>query len=201
MAKPMDVNSKFNLSTAVVLIIDRNTHSADVVSQILSGFGVHNILRSQRVEQAHKLLAVNNVDLVIIDPELEDDDGFEFVRDLRRSAANNHYAPIILVSGHARISSIWKARDCGANFFVAKPITPAVLLQRIYWVAGDHRKFLEEDVGAYVGPDRRFKREGPPVGSDGRRQSDLSGELGAQVAENLSEAAHSDFLKPQKILI
>lgn len=201
MAKPIDANSKLNLATAIVLIVDRNSHSVDVLSQILSGFGVHNILRSQTAEQAKKLLAVNKVDLVIIDPELETDDGFALVHELRRSAADNHFAPVIVVSGHARVSSIWKGRDSGANFFVAKPITPGVLLERIHWVAADHRKFVEESNGVYVGPDRRFKFEGPPLGSDGRRQADLTAEVGKQTAENLSDDVLSDLIKPQKILI
>jgi DNA-binding response OmpR family regulator len=161
---------------------------------------VHKIARAQSAADALKQLSVNAVDLIIIDPELEADDGYAFVRDLRNSSSENRFKPIIITSGHARISKVWGGRDCGANFFVAKPITPAVLLERIYWVAADHRKIVEEQ-GGYVGPDRRFKFEGPPLGSDGRRSADLPAEVGEQVGGNLSETELSGMFKPQKILI
>lgn len=201
MAKPIDADSKFNLSAASIMIIDRNSHSADVISQILSGFGVHKISRAQSAEAALKLLAVNVVDLIIIDPELEVDDGYAFVRDLRHSDSENRFKPIIITSGHARISKVWGGRDSGANFFVAKPIKPAVLLERIYWVAADKRKVVEDQDDGYVGPDRRFKFEGPPLGSDGRRKADLTPELGEQTGSNLSDQELSGMLKPQKVLI
>lgn len=201
MAKAIDGNSKFNLSTAAIMIIDRNTHSADVISQILSGFGVHKILRAQSAPEALKTLSANAVDLIIIDPELEADDGLAFVRQLRHSESDNRFKPIIIASGHARISRVWGGRDSGANFFVAKPITPAVLLERIYWVAADHRRIVAEDGEGYVGPDRRFKFEGPPPGSDGRRKDDLPAEVGEQTGGNLSEKELSGMFKPQKVLI
>ncbi len=199
--KPIDANAKFNLSSAVVMVVDRSTHSSDVIVQILSGFGVHKILRCQTVKRAMELFSVNAVDLILIDPELEDEDGFEFIRDIRRSKSENRFVPVILISGHAKISSIKRARDCGANFFVAKPLTPSVVLQRIHWVASDKRQFVDVVDGSYVGPDRRFKFEGPPPGSEGRRETDLPVELGDQTSANLSQNELNNMFKPQKISI
>ncbi len=201
MGNTIDQNSKFNLSTAVVLLLDRNTHSMDVVSQILTGFGVHRIVRTQTVADANKALSGQNFDLIIIDPELEGEDGYDFVRDLRHSNSGNRFTPLLILSGHARVSRVSLGRDRGASFFVAKPITPAVLLERIYWVAGDRRKFVEGDGAAYAGPDRRFRFQGPPAGSDGRREGDLPAEMGAQVADNMSESELSGMFKPQKVVI
>ena len=53
---------------------------------------------------------------------------------------------------------------------VAKPLVPAVLLERMLWVARSNRKFVESE--AYVGPDRRFRAAGPPEGVAGRRAED-----------------------------
>ncbi len=199
--KPVDANSKFNLSSAVVMVVDRSTHSSDVIVQILSGFGVHKILRCQTAKRAMEIFSVNAVDLILIDPELEDEDGLEFIRDIRRSKSESRFVPIILISGHAKISSIKRARDCGANFFIAKPLTPAVVLQRIHWVASDKRQFIDVADGSYAGPDRRFKFEGPPPGSEGRRETDLPVELGDQTSANLSQNELNTMFKPQKISI
>lgn len=199
--KQLDPGAKFNLSSAVVLVVDRSTHSSDVIVQILSGFGAHKVLRAQTAKRAEEILGMNAVDLMLIDPELEEEDGFEFISEIRRSRTDNRFVPIILVSGHAKISSIKRARDCGANFFIAKPLTPTVVLQRIHWVASDKRQFVDVADGSYVGPDRRFKFEGPPPGSDGRRESDLPVELGGQAGENLSQSELETMFKPQKVSI
>lgn len=199
--KQLDPGAKFNLSSAVVLVVDRSTHSSDVTVQILSGFGVHKILRAQTAKRAQEIISMNAIDLMLIDPELEEEDGFEFIREIRRSKTDNRFVPIILISGHAKISSIKRARDCGSNFFIAKPLTPSVVLQRIHWVASDKRQFVDVADGSYVGPDRRFKFEGPPPGSDGRRESDLPVELGGQTGENLSQSELETMFKPQKVSI
>ncbi len=60
-----------------------------------------------------------------------------------------------MTASHIRRGRVAEARDCGANFVVTKPFSPALLLERILWVARDTRPFLE--VGDYLGPDRRFR--------------------------------------------
>ena len=80
---------------------------------------------------------------------------------------------------------------------VAKPITPKVLLDRIFWVAKEDRLFVATDT--YVGPDRRFKRLGPPAGMSGRRKDDLPAELGAASTPNLSQDQIDGLLKPMKV--
>jgi hypothetical protein len=67
---------------------------------------------------------------------------------------------------------VTKARDCGANFLLTKPIMPHSLMERVIWVAQEARPFIELDT--YAGPDRRFKNVGPPDGVK-RRRSDMTG--------------------------
>ena len=196
----IDPNAKINLSKAHVLLIDGSQHSVDVLAQIMKGFGVAEVTRCTRIEEAEKAIRHKAYDLIVIDPGVDDGAGYEFLRTLRQSAgAPNAYAPVILVSGHARASDVARARDTGANFFVAKPITPNVLLQRVLWVARDKRPFVE--VGKYVGPDRRFKFEGPPVGSDGRRENDLKSPLGDAGEPNMSQNEIDMMIKPQRVMI
>jgi DNA-binding response OmpR family regulator len=109
----------------------------------------------------------------------------------------NRYVPVILVSGHTPPSQVFKARDSGANFTVAKPITPKVLLERILWAAREERQFIECD--SYLGPDRRFRNEGPPIGVEGRRRDDLPPELGELAGDNMSQDQINALLRPSKV--
>jgi len=154
-----------------VLVVEASRDSADVLTQIFRGFGVAQVAAALSTAAAEAALRERSIDLMVIDPAVSDSDGYRLLRSLRQSASNNAYVPVVLISGHVRASDVTRARDTGANFFVTKPITPITLLQRILFVARDRRPFVE--AAGYVGPDRRFRFEGPPPGIAGRREEDV----------------------------
>jgi CheY-like chemotaxis protein len=196
----LDPETRVNLAKASILVIEASQHAADVLGQMLKGFGVGEVHRATTIGEAERVLQTSVVDLIIADPKLRDGDAYDYLREIRqRKDAAYRYVPFILASAHSTRSDVKRARDTGGNFFVAKPIAPGVLLQRILWVAKDKRPYVE--VGAYVGPDRRFKFEGPPVGMDGRRDSDLTEPLPDAAAPNMSQSEIDDLIKPQRVVI
>lgn len=198
MAK-IDPDARINLTKASVLLVDGSLHSLDVIAQILKGFGVPTVHRYDNILEANKFLRQRTADLFVIDPSIEDGAGYDCVVELRHSGRANATMPVILVSGHVRKADVARARDSGANFVVAKPLAPVVLLQRLLWVAKDKRPFV--DCGDYIGPDRRFKFEGPPAGSEGRRAEDLKAPLGSASEPNLSQEEVDAMMKPQRVII
>lgn len=195
----LDSEAHINLSKASVLLVDGSSHSLDVIAQVLKGFGVPTVHRFNSLKDANKFLSQRTADLFIIDPSIENGAGYGCVSELRHSGRQNATMPVILVCGHVRKTDIALARDSGANCVVAKPLAPVVLLQRLLWVARDNRPFV--DCGSYIGPDRRFKFEGPPNGSEGRRAEDLKAPLGDASEPNLSQDEVSAMLKPQRVII
>lgn len=179
-AAPLDIvgvdrsllaSEQFNLAHAKVLILERSQTCVELVSGVLTSFGARDVRRCVRVEEAQAAVRARSCDLFIVDPTADQSRGYEFIRWLRRSNIQPAcYAPIILVVGHARVQELAQARDSGANFLIAKPIVPKILLQRILWVARTPRLFICRET--YVGPDRRFRDEGPPLGVKGRRAED-----------------------------
>ncbi|MBL8536674.1 MAG: response regulator [Hyphomonadaceae bacterium] len=195
----VDPNTRLNLSKASVLLVESSQHSADVLAQIMKGFGVSEVHRALASDAAEKMLRAKTFDLIVIDPTVSDGDGYRMLQELRHSSGANAYVPVVLISGHVRAQDVARARDTGANFFVTKPITPNTLLQRILFVAKDKRPFVQ--VGNYIGPDRRFKFEGPPPGSDGRRENDLKSPLGDADEPNMSQNEIDMMIKPQRVMI
>lgn len=193
-------STRINLEKATVLVLDDNGPSLEILSQVVAGFGVNQLHKADSVKDAQELVRTKTFDLVISDVQIPDVDGIEFINWLRRDAPeNNRYVPVILVTGHTRGSDIFRTRDAGANFTVAKPITPKVLLERIFWVAREERAFIECDT--YVGPDRRFKYEGPPIGIEGRRRDDLPPEVGDAQEANMSQDEINSLMKVAKVQI
>ncbi len=155
-----------NLTGAVTMIVDDLPFGLDITASALLGFGIKTRYACHSAAEAIEILKDHPVDLLVVDTEMPDMDGYELVRWLRRSGLDpNAFAPVIMTATHVRRSRVTEARDCGANFVITKPFSAAGLLERIVFVARDTRPFLE--VGDYFGPDRRF-REGNAPGEERR---------------------------------
>ncbi len=151
----LPLKARINLGRAVVLLLDDSAESLAVMVQIVTAFGVKHFHKCASISEAKEIADHAEVDLVLAATHLRHGSGYDFIEWLRRSKGPNAFAPAILLSGHVRLTHVKSARDCGANFIVSKPLSPAVLLERIVWVARESRPFVSCD--SYFGPDRRFR--------------------------------------------
>lgn len=192
----MQPSQHINLEKARALIVDDNHQSLDLLVGVLTSFGLRNIIRKESGREARDELEFRQVDLILTNAQLPEIDGYDLVRWLRREADEaSRMTPAIIVSAHTRRSQVEKARDCGANFIITKPISPAVMLERILWVARSDRLFIETE--SYVGPDRRWRNAGPPIEfPDGRRRDDQSIELSDGEGLNMSQDELDMLIKP-----
>lgn len=191
---------KANLERVNFMVVDDNPMFLDIIASSITSFGVRNIFKCASAAEAKVILQKTTMDFVITEAQMPDEDGYSLIRWIRREGAeSNRQVPIVMVTGHTRHSMVTQGRDCGAHFTVAKPVTPKVLLERIFWVARESRSFI--DCETYCGPDRRYKRLGPPFGTDGRRAEDSNGALGLPVEANLSQDEIDSFMKPAKVAL
>lgn len=196
-SRPTD---RVNLEHITVLLIDDNPQALDILSSVVQGFGVREQIRCSSAMEATHLIKHRRVDLILVDCAMPDMDGYDFVKWLRRETPSPMCAtPVIMLTGHAASSKVMKSRDCGASFVVTKPLTPAVLLQRIRWLAKDERDFVQSE--KYVGPDRRVRNLGPPLGTNGRREGDLSSHVGEAKEANMDQSAIDDLMKPRRVAL
>ena len=196
----MQPSQYINLDKARALIVDDNPQSLDILIGVLTSFGLRNVVRKADGREAQEELKYQSFDLVLTNGDLPELDGYDLTRWLRCEADEaNRQTPVILVTAHTRQGQVEKARDCGANFIVTKPISPAVMLERILWVAKSDRLFIECD--GYVGPDRRWRNQGPPVEfPEGRRRDDKSIELGEAGGHNMSQDELDALIKPMRTI-
>lgn len=194
----MSPNTRVNLEKLDVMLVDDSSQSLDILAQVVSGFGVRSIVRCASGDEARSHLLKEPYDLVLTDAQMPQLDGYALASWLRHSGPEpNRFVPVLLIAAHTRPSDVARARDCGANYLITKPVTPRTVLERIYWVAREDRMFVESDT--YAGPDRRFRREGPPPGTAGRRSGDLSAAVGQAETPNLSQDQIDSLMKPTKV--
>jgi CheY-like chemotaxis protein len=177
-------STRLGLKDVEPLIVDDNNQSLEVISAILMGFGINKTSRCNSVAEARETLAERGFDVVMIDCEMPEEDGFDLLRHIRGDpSARNFTIPILMMSPSTPQSKVEIARDLGANFTIAKPVSPTVLLERLLWLAQCNRKFISE--AGYSGPDRRFHTVPLPDGVSERRNADL--ELTAKPERALSQ--------------
>jgi len=200
MSRPPKQSDRVNLEQSTVLLIDDNPQALDILSSVVQGFGVREQIKCASAAAATDIIKQRMIDLILVDCAMPDMDGYDFVRWLRRETPRpTCLTPVIMLTGHAARSKIQKSRDCGASFVVAKPLTPAVLLQRVIWLASDEREFVQCDT--YMGPDRRVRNFGPPLDMPGRRAGDLSTHVGAAVEANMDQSDIDMLIKPMRVAL
>jgi DNA-binding response OmpR family regulator len=153
-----------------VLILEDNAHMSTILRTILQGFGVRTIVETRDAADAFEIMRSANPDLALVDYMLGDVDGLEFTRLIRTASDSpNKYLPIIMVSGHTDRTRIYEAINAGVNEYLAKPVRPVDLYNRLVSLIERPRRFVKS--AGYFGPDRR-RRQDPRFSGPWRRATD-----------------------------
>ena len=98
-----------------------------------AGFEVDEALNG--VEALEKLLA-EPADLLIVDVNMPQMDGFTFLRSLRQQAPPIASIPALVISTEAGPHDRRAARSAGANFYLVKPVAQDALVQHVAIMCG-----------------------------------------------------------------
>lgn len=123
---------KLDLSSLSYLVLEDNAHMRTIVRSILAGFGVRRIYEAADAVSALELILDRSPDLIICDWAMSPMSGAEFLRILRGDQ-DPHIAttPVIICTAHTRRSVVNEAVECGIHGFLAKPLSPSVLYDRV----------------------------------------------------------------------
>jgi len=126
--KPNDTRyDLFNWQNKKVLIVEDDTMSFKLLSSVLKDTNV-TILIAKNGLDAIKLVNENNIDLVLMDIQLPDLNGFEATKKIKSIKKD---LPIIAVSAYAMQAEIDKSKEVGCDEFISKPININQLLNSI----------------------------------------------------------------------
>ena len=75
-------------------------------------------------------------DLLIVDVNMPQMDGFTFIATLRRQASATASLPAMVISTEAALNDLKAARAAGANFYLVKPVTQEVLVEHVSILCG-----------------------------------------------------------------
>jgi len=132
-----------DLSAVSVLVIDDNSHMRSLFRAILGGFGVRRIFDAADGAEGFATTVDRKPDVVICDWVMSPLSGAEFLALLRAEPDMGvATTPVILASADARKPVVLEALDLGIHEFLAKPLAPAMLYNRLQRVLTEQRPFL-----------------------------------------------------------
>jgi len=105
-----------------ILAIDDSSDTRELLSAVLEGCGA-SVTTAASVREALDLFARWKADIVICDIGLPDEDGYAFIRAIRKLAPEKGgNTPAIALTGYVRVEDRLRALKAGYQMFVPKPI-------------------------------------------------------------------------------
>jgi CheY-like chemotaxis protein len=154
--------------TLSVLVIDANNFSRGLIGEILRSLNVTNISSARSEEMAAAFLIEREIDVILLSWEEGDSiDGLNLVRKIRKIEDDRlRRLPVIFITSGLTRQMVLSGRDAGVDEFLAKPISPIAMRQRLEMVTETPRPFI--DCNVYLGPCRRRKNPADYYGAKRR---------------------------------
>lgn len=128
------------IQDAKILIVDDNEDLRNLLGEELGRGGYRHLMMAASVKEALKCLADEKPELVILDINLPDGDGFSLFQQIRKSRD----VPILFLSARDADSDRLYGLGLGADDYMTKPFLMQELLLR---VSGILRRFYREELG------------------------------------------------------
>jgi len=114
-----------------ILYIEDNPDNMLLVQRALESRG-YKLLKAMNGIDGITQAEQNNIDLILLDINLPDIDGYEVAQRLRKSSkADLAYIPIIAVTANALKGDAERALDAGCDVYMSKPVNIRELWARI----------------------------------------------------------------------
>jgi DNA-binding response OmpR family regulator len=134
-----------------VLVVDDDHHMRKVVRTMLAAIGVTKVFEAGDGAAGLDAIRQNTPDLVIVDWEMPNIDGAQFVRMVRSpDTFPVPDIPIIMLSGHGDRWRVVEAARIGAHEYLLKPVSIQALRDRIIAIIGQPRPTVKLE--GYYGP-------------------------------------------------
>ena len=119
-----------------ILLAEDNPVNQMVAVRQLEKLG-HNVKVANNGREALAEMEVQQFDLILMDVQMPEMDGFETTRAIReKEVTTGKHIPIIAMTAHAMKGDRERCLTAGMDQYVAKPIRPAELIEAIQQLAG-----------------------------------------------------------------
>ena len=118
-----------DILSASILIVDDQESNVNLLDQLLSDAGYTNVASTMKPQEVCALHRKNNYDLILLDLQMPDMDGFQVIEALKTNDADG-YLPVVVIT--AQPGHKLRALRAGARDFVSKPFDLVEVKTRIH---------------------------------------------------------------------
>ncbi len=112
------------------LVVDDMSTMRRIVKTILNDLGYESVMEAEDGQDALNKIRTGQFDFVISDWNMPNMDGLEMLKCIRAGEATAKL-PVLLITAEAKKENIIQAAQAGANGYIVKPFTPAVLSEKL----------------------------------------------------------------------
>jgi two-component system cell cycle response regulator len=125
--------------TARILIVEDNPHSLELMSYLLGANG-HVVLGAPTGNEAVRVAETEDIDLVLLDLQLPDIDGYAVLRRLRNLERLAH-VNLVAVTAVAMVGDRERTLAAGFDHYMPKPINPRTFVAEVTsWLPAHTRR-------------------------------------------------------------
>lgn len=121
--------SSQEIFSANILIVDDQETNVQLLEQFLNEAGYNNVNSTMRPEEVCSLHRKNSFDLILLDLQMPDMDGFQVMSELKCNDTDS-YLPVIVLT--AQPNHKLRALEAGAKDFISKPFDLLEVKTRIH---------------------------------------------------------------------
>ena len=118
------------MNTSTIMLVDDEPVMLEIVQVLLEEVGYQNFISVEDSTQAIDILVRDNPDLLLLDLDMPDVDGFQVLQRIRMLEGYEHL-PVIILTASENPDSKLRALELGATDFLSKPVDPSELALRV----------------------------------------------------------------------
>ncbi|HEV3384452.1 MAG TPA: response regulator [Gemmata sp.] len=145
---PQDA-SALNMRSLRILLAEDNAVNQRVAVRLLQAYG-HTVTVANHGGEAVAAMDREHFDLVLMDVQMPEMDGFEATRVIREKEADkSRHTPIVAMTAHAMKGDRERCLAAGLDEYLSKPVQRDELLRVLHWVANEQgfKRTLKEAPG------------------------------------------------------
>lgn len=129
-----EAENKPKLRDLHILVVDDEPDSHDLLRVVLEQAGA-TVEAASNAADALEKLEQKRFDILISDIGMPDEDGYEFIKKVRRLDSKNRRVPAVALTAYARVEDRVRSLDAGFQTHIAKPVEPVELIAVIVSLA------------------------------------------------------------------
>ena len=114
-----------------VLVVEDSKVTLKVLCNFLERLGITQLLKAETGAAAFELYRTEHPDIILLDAQLPDIDGFDIAKQIRATEKNDDWTAIIFLTSMTKDADLARGIEVGGDDYLLKPVSEVVLHAKV----------------------------------------------------------------------